>query len=437
MTKRTAGLLKKTLTLVSAFVLMLGSVACGQAKENNEDFKPALPSDTTCSVKVAGTYSNFESLESEFERFYEFYPNVSLNYVYLDDYENTIVSALMSDEAPDIYVTASWMLDSEKMAPVFDNAEVLSDPSLNIGLNCIRQGARWTLPNGDVVMLPIFTRSYGMLVNMDIFEKNGLKIPEDYKELKDVCAKLKSAGYKSPIMGANGTTVSGMYYAFSFPLFCNGVIKDPGSLAGLNALEGSAGEMLRPALLRLKEFVDAGYIDPSVCSEEITDDYNSVIMRFFEGDVPMMLGSGDMVSGTFKRESKSEAFTANPFKYRFFVVPTGDEGGFFLDAVSLFFSVNKNSKNLDMTNEFIRFLTREKELGNMAAVKRLITPTGDFSLDEVYSSLEGFPADRTFSYQETGLNDAVTKEFRAAAYNVANGTMTVDEAVEGYGSLWK
>ena len=73
----------------------------------------------------------------------------------------------------------------------------------------------------------------------------------------------------------------------------------------------------------------------------------------------------------------------------------------------------------------------------MAAVKRLITPTGDFSLDEVYSSLEGFPKDRTFSYRETGLNDAVTKEFRAAAYNVANGTMTVDEAVSSYGSLWK
>jgi multiple sugar transport system substrate-binding protein len=151
----------------------------------------------------------------------------------------------------------------------------------------------------------------------------------------------------------------------------------------------------------------------------------------------MMLGSGDMVSGTQKRESKSEAFVANPFKYKFYVVPIGDEGGYFLDSVNLFFSVNKNSPNLDMTNEFIRFIMREKELGNMAAIKRLITPTNDFSLDEVYSSLEGFPEDRYFSYQETGLNDAVNKEFRAAAYNVANGIMTVDEAISGYGSLWE
>ena len=150
-----------------------------------------------------------------------------------------------------------------------------------------------------------------------------------------------------------------------------------------------------------------------------------------------MLGSGDMVSGTQKRENKSEAFLANPFKYKFFVVPTGDDGGYFLDSVNLFFSVNKNSDNLDMTNEFIRFLMREKELGNMAAIKRLITPTNDFSLDEVYSSLEGFPEDKAFSYQETGLNDDVNKEFRAAAYKVANGEMTVDEAIDQYGNLWE
>jgi multiple sugar transport system substrate-binding protein len=276
-----------------------------------------------------------------------------------------------------------------------------------------------------------------MLVNMDIFEKNGLKVPGDYESFVEVCKKLKEAGYEKPLMGANGTTVSGMYYAFSFPLFCDTVIKNPQSVEPLNNMEKSAGEMMRPALERLKAFVDQGFLDPVACSEEISDDYNAVIMRFFEGDVPMMLGSGDMVSGTAKRESKSEAFSANPFKYKFFVVPSGDEGGFFLDAVNLFFSVNKNSKNLAMTNEFIRFLTREKELGNMAAIKRLITPTDDFSLDEVYSSLEGFPEDKSFSYQETGLNDAVNKEFRAAAYKVANGIMTVDEAISAYGSLWE
>lgn len=433
---RTKRFIKKIVMAALAGSLILGAASCGQSSENSAEFKPALSNDTSCTIMVAGSYSNFESLESEFERFYEYYPNVSLNYIYLDDYDNTIANALKSDEAPDIYVTASWMLDNEKMAPVLDSAEILSEPSLNINLDCIRQGARWTLENGDVIMVPVFTRSYGMLVNMDIFEKNNLQVPDTYSKLIETCDKLIAAGYDVPIMGANGTTVAGMYYAFAFPYFCDNVLRNPGAGDRLNAMDNSAGEFMRPSLDKLNSFVESGYINPAICSEEIEDDYNAVIMRFFEGDVPIMLGSGDMVSGTKKRESESEAFIANPFKYKFYVVPIGDDGGFFLDSVNLFFSVNKNSTNLDMANEFIRFLMSEKELGNMAAIKRLITPTNDFSVDEVYESLEGFPKERYFSYQETGLSDAVAKEFRAAAYKVANGEMTVDEAVSAYGRLW-
>lgn len=427
--------IKRIGAIICVMAMAAGLTACGETGQNAQ-FKPTLPTDTVCSIKVAGNYSNFESLESEFERFYEYYPDVSLSYVYLDDYNNTIASALTGAEAPDIYVTGSWMIDDDRMAPVFENAEIISDPSLNIDLKCLRKGVTLAEENGDVLMLPIFTRSFGMLVNMDIFEKEGLKIPENYKSFVDTCEKLKAAGYEAPVMGANGTTVSGMYYAFAYPLFCDNVIRNPESVELLNSMDRSAGEFMRPSLEKLKAFVDKGYIDPALCSAEIEDDYNAVILRFFEGDVPMMLGSGDMVSGTLKRESKSEAFVNRPFKYRFFVVPTGDDGGFFLDSVSLFFSVNKNSMNLDMANEFIRFLTREQELGNMAAIKRLITPANDFTLNEVYSSLGDFPAERTFSNQELGLSDAANKEFRAAAYKVANGEMTVDEAVNSYGSLW-
>ena len=158
-------------------------------------------------------------------------------------------------------------------------------------------------------------------------------------------------------------------------------------------------------------------------------------MRFFEGDVPMMFATGDVVSGTAKRESKSEAFSANPFKYRFFTAPAGDDGGYFINSISICFSVNKNSSNLDMANEFMRFLISRKELNNMASLKRLITPTDDFSSDELYSAISDVPKDRQFSDKETGLMDPAVRQFRAAIYAVGNGTMTVDEAVASYGSI--
>ncbi len=88
-----------------------------------------------------------------------------------------------------------------------------------------------------------------------------------------------------------------------------------------------------------------------------------------------------------------------------------------------------------MANEFMRFLISEKELGNMAGLKRLIAPVNDHSTDEIYSALTQIPKDRSFSDKETGLLDPAVRQFRAAIYAVGNGTMTVDEAVAGYGNL--
>lgn len=433
--------------LSKAFVamLILNLVGCGQSqdqslsqsgqKEDAKAFSPKYASDTSFKMSVAGTYSNFESLESTIERFYEYYPNGEIEYKYLDDYRNTIVQALAGQEAPDIYVVQPWMFGDEQFASLFDAAEVLSDPELEINLDCIRPSVKWEMDNGEIVTLPVFATSYGMLVNMDIFEKEGLEIPTSYDELKNVCEKLKKSGYESPIMGANTATTPGIGYAFAYPMFAKTIKDDRSVEDDLNNLVPSAGEAMRASLTRLKEFVDSGCIDVEKCTSEIEDDYNAVIMRFFEGDVPMMFCSGDVVSGTKKRESKSEAFSANPFRYDFYVAPSGDDGGYYRDSVSILFCVNKNSTNLDMTNEFIRFLTSEKELGLMASEKRLITTTKDYSLDEIYASLSDFPEDRTVNFRDTEILDTAVKQFRAAAYNIINGKMTVDEAVTSYGTI--
>lgn len=429
--------MKKTLSIILSLSLavMLLLQGCGSRKKADAPFVPKYDKDAEFSLTVAGSYSNFESLEAEFERFYEYYPNASLQYVTMDDYNNVISSALVNSEPPDIFTTNSWMIGDDAYNDMFDSCEVLSDPSTGIDYSCIRESLIRTTDSGDVVMLPIFTTSYGMLVNMDIFEKEKLKVPTDYEELVAVSRKLKDAGYASPVMGTDKFSGSGLFNCFVYPMFAYNVIKNSDKVDSLNALEPSAGELMRPSLERLDELVSSGCIDLAKCQEEITDEYDSVIMRFFEGDVPMMLAAGDVVSGTAKRESKSDAFSAHPFKYRFFTAPSGDDGGYFINSTSICFSVNKNSRNIDMANEFMRFLISNKELSNMASLKRLIPPVEDFSSDELYSSLAKIPDDRSFSDKETGLLDPAVRQFRAAIYAVGNGDMTVDEAVASYGTI--
>ena len=426
-------LLRVLFVLCMVFMLLLQG--CGSQKKAGTPFAPKYDKDTEFSLTVAGSYGNFESLEAEFERFYEYYPNANLQYVTMDDYNNVISSALLNSEPPDIFTTNSSMIGNEMYDDMFKACEVLSDPSVGIDYSCIRDSLIRTTDSDNVVMLPIFTTSYGMLVNMDIFEKEGLKVPNNYNELMDVCAKLKSAGYESPMMGTDKFSGSGLFNCFAYPMFAYNVVNNSDKVDALNDLEPSSGELMRPSLERLNEFVNSDCIDLAKCQEEITDEYDSVIMRFFEGNVPMMFATGDVVSGTAKRESKSDAFSAHPFKYRFFVAPAGDDGGYFINSISICFSVNKNSRNIDMANEFMRFLISEKELGNMAALKRLIAPVDDFSDDEIYSALAEIPDDRSFSDKETGLMDPAVRQFRAAVYAVGNGEMTVDEAVAAYGSI--
>ena len=236
------------------------------------------------------------------------------------------------------------------------------------------------------------------------------------------------------MMGYSLKSSSSFMNTVAYPLFIATLAEKPEVLALANELNPAAGESMRPALEAVLRLIQTGCIDLAEC-DKIGDNYSKVILRFFEGDVPMMICAGDTVSGTKKREGQSEAFTKSPFNYTFQPIPMTDAGGYFIDSPSVEFSVNKDCDDLDMTNEFMRFLITNKELNDMALVQRLITPTTDLSLDSVYAPFGQVPSDRTFSPEVIGITDPLTVQVRLAAFQVGKGEITVDEAVAKYGSF--
>ena len=434
--------MKKVLSIMMSVLLLAGLCACGNSaepeKEEAAGFEPALDTSVEAEIVVAGSYDNFESLEAIFDDFNEYYPNVNLSYVKLDDYNNTISTALTGNDAPDIFTANRWMNGQEAYEEVFDHAEDLADPALGFDTGIIRPWLLNTQEDGSLPMVPVFASTYGMLVNDDLFEKEGLTVPETYSGLLSVCEELKAKGYASPIMGyipsESGNSALSRLTAV---LFYKALADTDGALESANAMDASAGEYMRAGLEPAKELADKGYIDIEECAK-MEDDYNAVIMRFFEGDVPMMVVNGDTVSGTAKRESQSEAFTADPFTYRFIAAPVSEEGAYLLDDANIQFAVNKECDDPDVTNEFMRFLLTTAELNKMAEIKRMLTVTTDLSYDDVYASLADIPGDRTLSTDGLGITDDVAKEYRAAIYKaVIEGSVTIDEAVSRYGSLNK
>ena len=428
--------MRKMLCVVLAALFAVIPTACfsrAQA-ESAGVFQPRLDPDASCQITVVGSYSNFEALETEFDRFNEFYPDVELTYVKPDDYNNLLGTILESSSAPNIFFSYQWMCGNEKYQKVCDHMEDLSDPQLGLDLECLRTGLLNLDAEGHLLMVPIFARNYGMLVNSDLFAKEGLQVPATWEELLAVCKAFRDKGYASPMMGYSASSSGCLMNILIYPEVVAALEKNPEALRAANEMDPSAGEYMRPGLEAMMQLIGNGYINLEKCGE-ISDNYTQVILRFFEGDVPMMICSGDTVSGTGKRESQSEAFSKAPFKYSFTPIPLSEAGGYFIDSPSIQFSVNKTCDNLDMTNEFMRFLISRQELNKMASVKRLVTPTTDLSFDSVYAPFGQVPAERVLSPEAIGITDPLAAQIRIAAYQVGSGAISIDEAVSKYGTF--
>ena len=426
--------MKKMLCVILGALLAIVPTACISRAKAESAFQPRLDTDTSCQITVIGSYSNFEALETEFDRFNEFYPDVEMSYWKPDDYNNLLGTVLESSNAPNIFFSYQWMCGNEKYQQVYDHMEDLSDPQLGLDLDCLRTGLLNLDADGHLLMVPVFARNYGMLVNNDLFAKEGLQVPTTWEELLAVCEAFLSKGYASPMMGYSAGSSGCLMNILVYPEVVAALSDNPEALQAANEMDPSAGAYMRPALEAMMQLIGNGYINLEKC-DEISDNYTQVILRFFEGDVPMMICTGDTVSGTGKRESQSEAFSKTPFSYSFTPIPLSEAGGYFIDSPSIQFSVNKTCDNLDMTNEFMRFLVSRQELNRMASSKRLVTPTTDLSFDAVYAPFGQVPAERILCPEVIGITDSLATQVRNAAYQVGIGAVTIDEAVSQYGSF--
>ena len=79
--------MKKLICIVLIVCTLVLMTACGEKpqEEPAAGFTPALDVNTDCNITIVGSYDNFEALEADFDRFNEYYPNVRLSYVKLDD----------------------------------------------------------------------------------------------------------------------------------------------------------------------------------------------------------------------------------------------------------------------------------------------------------------------------------------------------------------
>ncbi len=425
-------ILQKLCGCVMTLALGGGLVGCGMDSNaisgKTNVFTPALDTNTECSMNFAGSYSNFEALEEQFDKFREYYPGVSIIYTALDDYDANLETALQSEEAPDLFTGKTWMFTNPRTQQIFEYAEELSDPALGLNLDSIRSELLVRDQSGRLTVVPVLSNTYGILVNEDLFTDLNLAVPRTLAELETVCAKLRELGYPSPVIGYNEQ--KSMYEPLAMSFLYSRAAGDPEYAGLLKDADANLEAITRPVSEDVNAFIAKSGMDLAYCTSEVEDGYNSLIMRFFEGDIPMAVTVADTASGTKKRETQSESYLAHPFAYSFRPMPVSDDGMYLYSYSSLGFCVNRNSANLDMANEFMRYLINNQPLDEMAATKHLMTVTGDLSFDGTYATFDEVPAGNIIDVNAYEISDEAVNQIRKAVMQVANGNMTMDEVVE-------
>ena len=195
--------------------------------------------------------------------------------------------------------------------------------------------------------------------------------------------------------------------------------------------DADGADRMKVVFERLQTLLDKGYIDPAVNAEYPENNYDGAILKFFEGDVPFWVCDTEKVSGMKKRESKSEAFSANPFSYEFVYAPLGDTGVYEFVAPWYGFAVYKNSEAYDYAVEFLRFLSQKSELNTLASVKGVPAVTSTAS-DERYVHLGSVKQVEKSVVDDGSVYRFIGTFLENEATDLLNGTVDVDEAMNNF-----
>ena len=320
------------------------------------EFVPALDTDKEVTLNMVGSWGNFEALEAAAQDFEKYYPNVEIVYTQLKNFTEDLTNRAATGEDLDIFMTNWWNNNTEDQAEIYASyAEDLNEAGLDLSL--FRQEAvEGYVMDGKLCALPIYAAPHGYMVNLDLLKEAGLEVPQTWDDFMHCCETLQAAGYEHPILAHSS------YFGRSALAHCMNLIRKG----------EEPDQAFEDTLDLLDELAASGYIMED--SDDLKDNYEALILRFFEGDVPFACFSSSNYSGTKKREAKSEAFGKNPFAYAFISSPYDDESVTYynqLNAIS--FSVYKDSAQVDYANELLRFLSEPEEMRVLAEVKNMPT----------------------------------------------------------------
>ena len=139
--------------------------------------------------------------------------------------------------------------------------------------------------DGKLVAIPQEVVAYGLFVNVDLFRRYDLSLPETPEEFLECCRVFKENGIETPI-GANRWWLETFVFAQAYADLYNGGNTEA-EIAALNSGETRYSDYMRPGFEFLQTLIDRGYIDAekALISEAIEGEGED----FLAGKTPIVM----------------------------------------------------------------------------------------------------------------------------------------------------
>jgi len=300
------------------------------------------------------------------EQFKEMYPeyDVIVNTFAHEDFKTLLRTWLNSSNAPDV---VTWFA-GERMR--YFASKGLLEPIDDI----FKGGFENYFPNafesacsydGHFYFVPQSWYWWGVYYRKSIFEKLNLQIPVTWKQFKDVCQKLKDAGYIPITIGTKYLWTAAGWFDY-LDMRVNGLEYH---LKLTNGEIPYTDEGVKKVFEYWKELVDAGYFIDNHTSYTWQDAANYL----FTGEAGMYL-MGQFIKDVAPADVKDDLDF-----FRFPVI--NGEVGLYEDTPIDGFMIPARAKNKEAAKVFLEFIASKeaqeyfaKELGRLAANKNVPAP---------------------------------------------------------------
>ena len=411
-------------TAITATALAVSLAGCASNNEKS-GFTPKLDTKAQEQLDIVGYFGNFEALDQVVADFNKTYPNVTVNYQQVGSKDEE--KYLEANGGTDIFMTSA-----DTLAP---GAICVSEHCADLNEHGIDTSAidetmlASSKVDGKQLSIPMGQSITGLVVNKTLLEKEGLSVPTTKDEFLSTLAALKEKGYDAPIQGPTSKVYADLTAGMTFTQ----IGTDNTLQNQLKAGDASASSKLEPSFEFMNELIKDGYLDQKVNATYPNDNYDKAIMSFFEGNVPFWACNSEKVSGMKKRESKSEAFSANPFEYTFINVPSGESGQYAYREPWYGFALSKTSDCSDYATEFMRFMATKDEINTLSSVKGVPSVAKEPVNDDIYQNVLSSEALDKGYVNDGSVTSAMEQSWYTVATAYASGEYkSADEAAKAY-----